>query len=316
MKYKDYYEILGVKRDAGADEIKKAYRKLAQKYHPDVTKDPGGEEKFKEVAEAYETLKSPEKRAAYDQLGRHRPGQDFQPPPDWGKRYADEGFSFDDTDLEDLFAGLARGRGPGRGSAGFRMPGQDYEVAADIALEDAYRGTEVQLQLTVPEFDDQGRVRRVPRTFKVRIPAGATDGQRLRLAGQGGKGLAGGRDGDLYITVRLRPHPLYRVSGHDLYLDLPVTPWEAVLGASVEVPTPAGAVALKVPPNTRAGQQLRLSGRGLPRAGGEAGALYAIVQIAVPPAAGERERALYRQLAEVPGFDPRAHFQQEATHGS
>lgn len=315
MKYKDYYEILGVKRDASADEIKKAYRKLAQKYHPDVTRDPGGEEKFKEVAEAYETLKSPEKRAAYDQLGRHQPGQDFRPPPDWGSRYAQEGFSFDDIDLEDLFAGLSRGRGPRRGGAAFRTPGQDYEVVAEIPLEDAYRGTEVQLSLTVPEFDDQGRVRRVPRTFKVRIPAGAADGQRLRLAGQGGKGVNGGRDGDLYITVRLRPHRLYRVSGHDLYLDLPVAPWEAVLGASVEVPTPAGTVALKVPPDTRAGQQLRLAGRGLPRAGGEAGALYAIVQIVAPPNAGERERALYRQLAEVSDFDPRGHF-KEATHGS
>src|SRR5687767_5332945 len=144
MKYKDYYEILGVKRDAGADEIKKAYRKLAQKYHPDVTKDPAGEEKFKEVAEAYETLKSPEKRAAYDQLGRHRPGEDFQPPPDWGQRYAEEGFSFQDIDLEDLFAGLASGRRAGAGAA-FRMPGQDYEVTATVALEDAYRGTEVEL---------------------------------------------------------------------------------------------------------------------------------------------------------------------------
>ena len=316
MKYKDYYEILGVKRDAGADEIKKAYRKLAQKYHPDVTKDPGGEEKFKEVAEAYETLKSPEKRAAYDQLGRHQPGQDFQPPPDWGRRYAEEGFSFQDVDLEDLFAGLASGGRGGPGGAAFRMPGQDYEVTAAIALEDAYRGTEVELALTVPEFDDQGRVRRVPRNFKVRIPRGATDGQRLRLAGQGGKGMNGGRDGDLYITVRLRPHPLYRVSGHDLYLDLPVTPWEAVLGASVEVPTLAGTVALKIPPNTRAGQQLRLAGRGLPRTSGEGGALYAVAQIVVPPAASERERDLYRQLAGASSFDPRAHFNQETTSGT
>src|SRR5690349_1677267 len=202
MKYKDYYETLGVKRDAGADEIKKAYRRLAQKYHPDVSKDPQGEAKFKEVAEAYETLKSPEKRAAYDELGRHGPGEDFQPPPDWGRRYAGESQSFQDIDLEDLFAGLAGGRRGGPGSAAFRMPGQDYEVAADIALEEAFRGTEVELALTAPEFDERGSVRRVPRTFKVKIPAGAADGQRLRLAGQGGKGINGGRDGDLYITVR------------------------------------------------------------------------------------------------------------------
>src|SRR5688572_16101255 len=313
MKYKDYYEILGVKRDAGADEIKKAYRKLAQKYHPDVTKDPGGEEKFKEVAEAYETLKSPEKRAAYDQLGRHRPGEDFQPPPDWGERYSQGsgGFSFEDIDLEDLFAGLGGGRAGGAGAA-FRMPGQDYEVTATIALEDAYRGTEVELALSVPELDAQGRLRRAARNLKMRIPRGATDGQRLRLASQGGKGMNGGRDGDLYVTVRLRPHPLYRVSGHDLYLDLPVTPWEAVLGGSVEVPTPGGTVALKIPPDTRAGQQLRLTGRGLPRASGEAGALYAVVQIVVPPAASERERDLYRQLSGASSFDPRANF-KEAT---
>jgi curved DNA-binding protein len=319
MKYKDYYEILGVKRDAGADEIKKAYRKLAQKYHPDVTKDPKGEEKFKEVAEAYETLKSPEKRAAYDQLGHHRPGEDFQPPPDWGKRYAEEGFSFDDSAFEDLFAGLAgarRGAAGGRAGAAFRVPGQDYEVAATIGLEDAYRGAEVELSLSAVEFDDKGQARRVPRTLKVRIPEGATDGQRLRLAGQGGKGWNGGRDGDLYITIRLRPHPLYRVSGHDLYLDLPVMPWEAVLGATVEVPTLGGSVMLRVPPNTRAGQQLRLSRRGLPRPGGEPGSLYAIVQIAVPGNASERERELYRQLAGASGFDPRAHFKQEATRGS
>jgi curved DNA-binding protein len=322
MKYKDYYEILGVKRDAPADEIKKAYRKLAQKYHPDVTKDPAGEEKFKEVAEAYETLKDPEKRSAYDQLGRHQPGEDFQPPPDWGSRHAQggSGFSFEDIDLEDLFAGLgARGRGgagAARGGAAFRIPGEDYEVSATLALEDAYRGSEVELNLSVPGIDESGRLRRTPRTLKVRIPRGATDGQRLRLAGQGGKGMNGGRDGDLYVTLRLRPHRLYRAAGHDLYLDLPVTPSEAVLGASVEVPTPAGTVALKIPPNTRAGQQLRLAGRGLPRASGEAGALYAVVQIVVPPAPGERELELYRQLAGAASFDPRAHFSQEATSGT
>jgi curved DNA-binding protein len=307
MKYKDYYEILGVKRDAGADEIKKAYRKLAQKYHPDVTKDPGGEEKFKEVGEAYETLKDPERRAAYDQLGTHRPGEDFRPPPGWDTRYADSGFSFEDLDLGDLFAGLgARRDAPGAGT--IRMPGQDYEVAAHISLEDAYRGTEVELNLAVPEFDDQGRVRRVSRTFKVRIPQGATDGQRLRLAGKGGKGLNGGRDGDLYLNIALHPHPLYRVSGHDLYLDLPLAPWEAVLGGTVEVPTLGGAVQLKVPANTRAGQQLRLSKRGLPRPGGGEGDLYAIVQIVVSTAASERERELYRQLAAAAVFDPRGHF--------
>jgi curved DNA-binding protein len=317
MKYKDYYEILGVKRDAGADEIKKAYRKLAQKYHPDVTKDPGGEEKFKEVGEAYETLKDPEKRAAYDQLGSYRPGEDFRPPPGWDTRYGESDFSFDDLDLADLFAGLGGARHrAGRGGGPIRMPGQDYEVAAHISLEDAYRGTEMELNLSVPEFDDKGRVRRAARTFKVRIPKGATDGQRLRLAGRGGKGLNGGRDGDLYLNIALHPHPLYRVTGHDLYLDLPLTPWEAVLGGAVEVPTLGGAVQLKVPPNTRAGQQLRLSKRGLPKPGGGEGDLYAIVQIVVPTAASERERELYRQLATASAFNPRGHFAQEAQSGA
>lgn len=317
MKYKDYYGILGVERSAGAEDIKKAYRKLARKYHPDVSKDPAGEEKFKEVAEAYETLKSPEKRAAYDQLGSYRPGQDFQPPPDWGKQFGDSQFSFEDADLADLFAGLAAGRHrAGHGSGQIRMPGQDFEVTARISLEDAFRGTEVELNLTVPEHDEKGLLHRVPRTFKVRIPKGATDGQRLRLAGRGGKGLNGGRDGDLYLSIALRPHPLFRVSGHDLYLDLPLAPWEAVLGASVEVPTLGGPVRLKVPPNTHAGQQLRLSGRGLPKPDGKEGDLFALAQVVVPAATNERERELFKQLAEASTFNPRARFQQEVKSDS
>ena len=316
MKYKDYYDILGVKRDAGADEIKKAYRKLAHKYHPDVSRDPAGEEKFKEIAEAYDTLKSPEKRAAYDQLGRYQPGQDFQPPPDWSRQFGDTETSFEGIDLEALLAGLAAARHrAGRGAGSMRMPGQDYEVTAHISLEDAFRGTEIELNLTVPEHDEKGFLRRVPRTFKVRIPKGATDGQRLRLAGRGGKGFNGGRDGDLYLNIALHPHPLFRVSGHDLFLDLPLAPWEAVLGASVEVPTPGGPIHLKVPPNTRAGQHLRLARRGLPRTHGGEGDLFAIVQIAVPTAAGERERELFTQLADASTFNPRGHFQQEANSG-
>ncbi len=316
MKYKDYYEILGVKRDASDDEIKKSYRKLAQKYHPDVTKDPRGEEKFKEVAEAYETLRNAEKRAAYDQLGRHQPGEDFRPPPDWGRQHGQADFSFDDIDMEDLFAGLAGARrraGPGAGS--FRMPGQDYEVTAHISLEEAFHGTEVELNLSVPGHDERGGLRRVPVTLKVRIPKGATDGQRLRLAGKGGKGIHGGRDGDLYLNIALHPHALFRVSGHDLYLDLPLAPWEAVLGGEVEVPTLSGPVRLKVPPHTRAGQQLRLAGRGLPKARGGEGALHAIVQIAVPAASSEQERALYQQLAKASAFNPRGHFREEARNG-
>lgn len=317
MKYKDYYGVLGVERSAGAEDIKKAYRRLARKYHPDVSKDPEGEEKFKELAEAYETLKNPEKRAAYDQLGSYQPGQDFQPPPDWSKQFSDSPFSFEDVDLADLLAGLAASRHrAGHGTGQIRMPGQDYEVTAHISLEEAYGGTEVELNLTVPEYDGRGLLHRVPRTFKVRIPKGATAGQRLRLAGRGGTGLNGGRDGDLYLNIALHPHPFFRVSGHDLYLDLPLAPWEAVLGATVEVPTLGGPVRLKVPPNTHAGQQLRLSTRGLPKPNGRDGDLFAIVQIVVPTATSERERELFRQLADGSTFNPRGRFQQEVKSAS
>ena len=315
MKYKDYYEILGVERNADTDAIKKAYRKLAHKYHPDVSKDPAGEERFKEIADAYQTLKDPEKRAAYDQLGRHQSGQDFQPPPDWGRQFGDTQFSTEDIDLADLFAGLAgRGSRAGRHGGTFRMPGQDYEVTAHITLDEASRGTTVDLNLTVPEYDEHGRVRRVERSFKARIPKGATDGQRLRLRGKGGKGMGGGPDGDLYLNIALHPHALYRVSGHDLYLDLPLAPWEAALGAVIEVPTLAGSVHLTVPPGTHAGQKLRLARRGLPKPSAGEGDLYAIVQIVVPTVLSERERGLFKELADGSTFNPRGHFERESRH--
>jgi len=314
MKYKDYYAILGVDRNATADDIKKAYRKLARKYHPDVSKEPNAEEKFKEMSEAYETLKEPEKRAAYDQLGRYTPGQDFQPPPDWGQQFAGAGTVFEDIDLADLFAGLAGRHGAGgRGGRAFTS-GRDYEATVHLTFDQAFHGTEIELDLSVLEFDEKGNARRVPRHIKVRIPKGVTNGQQLRIPGKGGKGVDGGRDGDLYLDIVVEPHPLYRVDGQDLYLDLPLAPWEAVLGTTVRLPTPAGAVSLKVPAGTRAGQQLRLAGRGLSRPGATAGNLYAIVQIVVPSVVDERERALYRQLAEISNFNPRAHFEGEAVH--
>jgi len=317
MKYKDYYQVLGVERGASAEDIKKAYRKLAHKYHPDVSKDPAGEEKFKELAEAYETLKSPEKRAAYDQLGAHRPGEEFRPPPQWERQHGGAQGSFDDIDLADLFASLAAGRGHAAGHTGeLRMPGQDFEATARITLEQAYAGTELELQLSLPEADAQGRLHRVPRKLKVRVPKGATEGQRLRLAGQGGKGFNGGRNGDLWLTIALQPHPLFRVDGHDLYIDLPLAPWEAVLGTTVDLPTLAGTVRLKVPPNTQAGKQLRLARRGLPRPDGSDGDLHALVRLVVPETSDERETALYQQLAAGSGFEPRRHFAQEANSGN
>ena len=314
MKYKDYYKVLGVERTASADDIKKAYRKLAHKFHPDVSKEKNAKEKFQEIGEAYETLKNPEKRAAYDQLGSgFAPGQDFRPPPDWERQFG-EGFargghggnthaSFDEADLADLFAGLSGRRAGGR----FPMPGQDFEVEARITLEQAARGTEVELNLEAVEHDEQGALRRVPRTLRVKVPKGAAEGQRLRIPGKGGKGFDGGRDGDLYLNISLAPHRLFRATGHDLYVDLPLAPWEAVLGASVEVPTLDGAVRLKVPAGTKAGQKLRLAHRGLPKREGS-GDLYAVVQIAVPPSPTARERELFGQLAADSHFDPRSHF--------
>jgi curved DNA-binding protein len=314
MKYKDYYTALGVERTATEEEIKTAYRKLARKYHPDVSKEPGAEEKFKEVSEAYKTLKDPEKRKAYDQLGSHKPGEEFRPPPDWGAHFGGGGFSFEDLDLSDLFESLATGRRGGPRQRDMRIPGQDYEVTAHITLEDAFTGAMLDLNLTVPERDEQGLLQRVQRTFKVRIPKGATEGQRMRVPGKGGKGINGGRDGDLYLNIALHPHPLFRAEGHDLYLDLPLTPWEAALGATVEVPTLAGPVALKVPPGTRAGQKLRLTGRGLPKPHEGAGDLFAVAQVVVPTVLTERERALFKELADASTFNPRGHFEREKSH--
>jgi len=320
MKYKDYYAALGVARGASAADIKKAYRKLAQKHHPDVSKEKGAEEKFKEIAEAYQTLKDPEKRAAYDQLGAgYQPGQDFRPPPDWEKQFRSgertgEYSAFDGLDLSDLFESLRGGRGGGA-RANMQVPGEDYEVAVHLSLEDALRGTQLDLNLNVPEYGAEGRARHVPKTIKARIPKGATDGQRLRLRGQGGKGINGGRDGDLYLNIALQPHALFRPAGHDLYLDLPLAPWEAALGATIEVPTLDGAVNLKVPPGTAAGRRLRLGKKGLPKPAGGEGDLYAMVQIVNPTVLSEREKELFQQLAESSRFDPRGHFAGGKTHG-
>jgi curved DNA-binding protein len=312
MKYSDYYAALGVERGASADEIKKAYRRLAQKFHPDVSKEPEAEARFKEISEAYQTLKDPEKRAAYDALGQRPQGEEFRPPPDWTRQHADSGDdnSFEGVDFADLFArfGARAGRGGPFGGTNAAMPGQDFEVPVEISIEDAYHGTTLELQLSMPEYDATGALRRVPHPVKARIAPGAVDGQRLRLPGKGGRGFNGGRDGDLYLDISLKPHRLYRPTGHDLYVDLPLAPWEAALGAGVEVPTLAGAVNLKVPAGTSAGQKLRLSGRGLPRPRGGSGDLFAVVQIVVPAHLSERERELYAGLREASSFDPRRHF--------
>lgn len=318
MKYKDYYAALGVEKTASEDEIKKSYRRLARKYHPDVSKEKGAEEKFKEVAEAYQTLSDKEKRAAYDELGTHRPGEDFRPPPGWETHFsrgAGDDIDLGGIDLGDLFESLGRGRRGGRaggfgmGSENFAMPGQDFEATAQLSLEDAVSGIELNLDLAMPEMSADGTLRRVPRTVRVRIPKGATDGQRLRVPGKGGAGFNGGPSGDLYLNIALKPHARYRVSGHDLYVDLPITPPEAVLGASVQVPTLDGRVALTIKAGAKSGQKLRIGGKGMPRPGGAAGDLYCVLTIVTPATPDEKELALYKELAAVSSFNPRSHLE-------
>jgi curved DNA-binding protein len=338
MKYKDYYATLGVARDASADDIKKAYRRLAREHHPDVSGDPSSTERFKEIGEAYATLKDAEKRAAYDALGRQPAGQEFRPPPGWdfagaapGGAGAGAGRSggfapgadddaaryFDDIDLADLFGGMAGGRfgaGPGHGArSSLPVPGEDFDTPVEISLRDAFRGTTLHLELSVPEPGDDGRMRRVGKTLEVRVPPGTTDGQKLRLRGRGGKGANGGRDGDVYLHIAIRPDALFRVSGHDLYLDLPLAPWEAVLGTDIEIPAPGGPLLLTVPPGTRAGNKLRLAGRGLPLPREGAGDILAVVRIDVPSPPTEQERTLMAELAKASRFDPRRHFPKESS---
>ena len=298
MEFKDYYETLGVARDAPADEIKKAYRKLARKYHPDVSKETNAKEKFQEASEAYETLRDKEKRAAYDSLGSgFRQGQDFRPPPDWFDRFGGGGRGEDlhGVDLGELFESMGLfGRAGRRSRRSFA--GEDYETPVRLSLEEAASGAERTVQL------DSGS------SFTARIPRGATDGQRLRLRGKGSAGVNGGPAGDLYLTIALEPHALFRPGGHDLDIEVPLAPWEAALGAEVQIPTLEGRVTMKVPAGSKAGQKLRLTGKGLPKPGGGAGDLYALLSIAVPATLTEAEQELYEQLRETSRFDPRARF--------
>jgi curved DNA-binding protein len=314
MKFKDYYQILGLERSATANDIKQAYRKLAHQYHPDVSKDPKGEEKFKEIAEAYATLKDPEKRKEYDSLGKRPAGENFTPPPDWQQHFGAGAASFDDVDLADFLSAFTSGRqhkGHARGN--FPMAGEDYEVSVPVSLEQIFNGGEAEVNVELPEVDQHGLIHRIPRTFRVAIPKGAADGQRLRLPGKGGQGRNGGKPGDLYIALALKPHPFFKVNGRDLSIDLPLAPWEAVLGATVEVPTLAGPVELSIKPGTTAGRRLRFGGRGLPITGGKAGDLYAVVQIDVPKTVSQSERELYERLATTSNFNPRVHLKQGMT---
>jgi len=308
MKFKDYYEVLGVDRNASQDDIKRAYRRLARKYHPDVSKEPDAEARFKEVREAYEVLKDPEKRAAYDQFGENwKAGQDFEPPPGWQARpgfTGAEGFAAGDfSDFFETLFGGARGGGFTFRTGG-RMRGEDVSATIRIPIEDAYHGATRTVTLEMPELDAAGRPVRRRRTLNVKIPKGITAGRRIRLERQGGPGFGGGPPGDLYLTVEFEPHPVYRAQGSDIWVELPVTPWEVALGRKVKVPTLAGTVDLKIPPGSGSGKTLRLRGRGLP--GTPPGDQYVELKVVVPPATDAGLRELYEKLEREHDVNPRA----------
>ncbi|MGZ8903709.1 MAG: DnaJ C-terminal domain-containing protein [Methylobacter sp.] len=310
MQYKDYYKIMGLSRDATQDEIKRAYRKLARKYHPDVSKERDAEAKFKELGEAYEVLKDPQKRAAYDRLGSNwKAGQDFRPPPNWdeGFEFRGGGFTGGDTGafsdfFEQLFGRTGFGTA-GHGYAGFHARGQDSHAKIYIDLEDSVHGTTRNISLSTPEMDAQGYVKVKHRSLNIKIPKGIKAGQHIRLSGQGDPGIGGGKAGDLLLEIAFNTHPLYRVLETDIYLDLPVTPWEAALGAKIKVPTPEGSVDLKIPPNSQQGSKLRLKGRGLPAK--IPGDFFVVLQIALPPANTEQGKAVYQKMQQTFDFNPR-----------
>ena len=307
MDFKDYYIVMDLERDASQDEIKRAYRKLARKYHPDVSKEANAEARFKELGEAYAVLKDTEKRAAYDQLGSNwKAGQDFQPPPDWNA-----GFEFSGRDapaysdfFESLFGHNFQSAQGDRQQAGFHARGEDHHAKVLVDLEDAYLGATRGISLRTPELDSSGHVISKQRTLNVKIPKGVRQGQRIRLSGQGSPGMGKGQAGDLYLEIEFKPHKVFRVEGSDVYLELPVTPWEAALGATVKVPTPDGLVDLKIPEGTTGRRKLRLKKRGIP--GEPAGDLYVVLSITVPPADSDDARLLYRKMEQELGYNPRS----------
>ena len=307
MKFKDYYETLGIKRDASESDIKRAYRKLARKYHPDVSAAADAEQRFKEVGEAYNVLNDPEKRSAYDQLGEHwEQGQDFRPPPEWatgfefhGDGSAAQSAAFSDF-FESLFGGNFARQQPGSGNVGH---GADHHAKIVINLKDAYFGATRTIVLQSPEYDEQGHVRNRKRSLRVGIPKGVIRGQHIRLSGQGSPAMSGGPAGDLYLEIEFEPHEFYRVDEKNVSYDLPVTPWEAAIGAKISVPTPQGTVGLKIPPGSSGGKKLRLKGKGIP--GSPAGNLIVTLRIELPSADNEIAKELYKKMAEELPFNPR-----------
>ena len=313
MEYKDYYQTLDVARDAPADAIKKAFRKLARKYHPDVSREPDAGKRMAEINEANAVLSDPEKRAAYDQLGQHQPGKDFRPPPGWdaGFEHAEHGRSaaeaaeFSDF-FSEIFGTMGRNGTQRRGrsaNGAATYPGNDHHARVLLDLEDSYTGASRQITLRVPKLDAKGRVSLEERTLEVKIPAGIRAGQVIRLAGQGEPGIGNGKPGDLLLEVQFKPHARLSVEGRDLHLALPIAPWEAALGAEIPVELPGGAIRLRVPEGARAGKQLRVRGKGLPC--DPPGDLYIDLRIVIPPTATPKARELYAALATESAFDPR-----------
>ena len=324
MKFRDYYETLGVARGATEAEIKAAYRKLARKYHPDVNKEAGAEEQFKAVGEAYSVLKDTEKRAAYDRMGANwKNGQDFTPPPNWneGFEYSDSnfggghggfggGYEGDQSEFFESLFGRGRHRQGGRGGnprQGMDFKGQDHHAKILIDLADAYNGAKRTIALHMPTQDANGHVSTQERKLDVSIPKGIKAGQNLRLAGQGGPGMGSGAAGDLYLEIDFHPNPIYRVDGKDVYLDLPLAPWEAALGTTVNIPTPAGStLELKIPAGTATGRKMRLKEKGIPSK--EAGDLYVVPNIVLPAADTDAQKEAYQSLEKAFDFNPRTHL--------
>jgi curved DNA-binding protein len=305
MKFKDYYATFDLPRSATQDEIKRAYRKLARKYHPDVSKAADTETRFKELGEAYAVLKDPEKRAAYDQMGNQwQAGQDFQPPPgfEFGGRGFDPGAG-DDLDQSDFFEALFGRQAKGAHQAGMHARGEDHHAKILIDLQDAYRGAQRGISLRMPSRDAQGQLALRERRLDISIPKGIRAGQHLRLSGQGQPGHGDGPAGDLFLEIGFNPHAQFRVDGRDVYTDLPLAPWEAALGCALPLPTPEGALQLTVPADSAAGRQLRLKGKGIP--GDPPGDLYAVLIIALPQADSDAAKAAYRAMAAAFDFNPR-----------
>jgi curved DNA-binding protein len=310
MEFRDYYQTLGVARDATADEIKKAFRKLARKYHPDISREPDAERRMKEINEANAVLSDTEKRAAYDQLGRGpQPGEAYTPPPGWDSGFEFSGAGFtpgETTDYSDFFAELfgRMGGGAHARSRSGSARGEDHHARIMLDLEDAFTGATRQISLRVPRQDDTGRVVVATRTLNVNIPKGISEGQMIRLAGQGSSGIGGSPAGDLLLEIQFKPHPRFRADGRNLHLNVPVAPWEAALGAVVPLALPGGTLKVRIPEGTQSGRQLRVRGRGIP--GEPAGDLLLDIVLVLPPANSAKARELYQTMARELAFDPRS----------